>query len=87
MIELIMYSKPECHLCEGLQEKLNQVTSVAFELEIRDILSNEEWLERYQYEIPILCVKLPTGEKELPRFSPRGSVEQLESFLHQFLLS
>ena len=37
MTQLILYSKPGCHLCEGLQEKLAQVTQFDFELEIRDI--------------------------------------------------
>ena len=86
MMQLIMYSKPDCHLCEGLREKLGQVTSIAFELEIRDITSREDWFERYQYEIPVLCLKLSTEEKLIPRPSPRGSVQQLEQLLQQVSL-
>ncbi|MFM5983090.1 MAG: glutaredoxin family protein, partial [Sphaerospermopsis kisseleviana] len=37
MKRIILYSKPGCHLCEGLQEKLEQITSISFNLEIRDI--------------------------------------------------
>ena len=69
-MQLILYSKPGCHLCEGLQDKLNQVTQIDFELEIRNIMTREDWFAAYQYEIPVLCQKLPSGEKPLPRISP-----------------
>ena len=48
-MQLILYSKPGCHLCEGLAEKLDQVTSVYIELEIRDITTQAAWFEAYQY--------------------------------------
>ncbi len=53
-MRLILYSKPGCHLCEGLQEKLEQIQSLQFELEVRDITSRDEWFQAYQYEIPVL---------------------------------
>jgi glutaredoxin len=53
-IRLILYSKPGCHLCEGLQEKLAQIRSFPFDLEVRDITSREDWLQAYQYEVPVL---------------------------------
>ncbi len=86
-MQLILYSKPGCHLCEGLQEKLEMVQNIEFELEIRDITTREDWLAAYQYEIPVLCQKLPAGEKPLPRLSPRASVKQLEQWLQKYLIS
>ncbi|MCC0179130.1 glutaredoxin family protein [Waterburya agarophytonicola K14] len=83
---LILYSKPECHLCQGLQEKLAQVKDIPFELEIRDITTREDWFETYQYEIPVLCQKLPDREKPLPRLSPRASVAKLEQMLQKNLI-
>ena len=80
-MELILYSKPGCHLCEGLQSKLEQVRNLEFDLEIRDITSREDWFAAYQYEIPVLCQKLPDAEKPLPRISPRASVVKLEQML------
>ncbi len=80
-MHLILYSKPGCHLCEGLQEKLTQVSNVDFELEIRDINTNENWFAAYQYEIPVLCQKISEAEKTLPRLSPRASVAKLEQML------
>ena len=84
-MHLILYSKPGCHLCEGLQEKLAQVTKIKFDLEIRDINTREDWFTAYQYEIPVLCQKLPEGEKVLPRISPRASVAKLEQMLQKNL--
>ncbi|MFM7190086.1 MAG: glutaredoxin family protein [Microcystaceae cyanobacterium] len=86
-MHLILYSKPDCHLCEGLQAKLEDIQRspadflVDFQLEIRDITTQPDWFERYQYEIPVLCVQLPTGEKPLPRLSPRATLKQLAALL------
>ena len=85
-MQLILYSKPGCHLCEGLAEKLAQVSQIDFELEIRDINTRQDWFAAYQYEIPVLCQKLPDGEKSLPRMSPRASVAKLEQMLQKNLI-
>ena len=53
-MRLILYSKPGCHLCEGLQEKLEQIPNLSFELEVRDITTREDWFAAYQYEVPVL---------------------------------
>lgn len=84
-MHLILYTKPGCHLCEGLQEKLKQMQDLKFELEIRDITTSEEWFEIFQLEIPVLYQKLPQGERIIPRFSPRISVVQLEKNLKKYL--
>lgn len=81
LMQLIIYSKPDCHLCEGLIAKLGQITSLPLDLEIRDITTNGEWFDRYQYEIPVMCTLIAGQEKPLPRPSPRGTVKQLEKLL------
>ncbi|MGL5871476.1 MAG: glutaredoxin family protein [Xenococcaceae cyanobacterium] len=83
--KLVLYSKPGCHLCEGLQEKLTQINDLDFELEIRDINSNEVWFEAYQYEVPVLCQIIGKEEKTLPRPSPRASIAQIEQMLQKYL--
>lgn len=95
---LILYSKPGCHLCEGLQEKLEDIQNnprsvCQFDLEIRDITTNNQWFEIYQYEIPVLFLvkSQPEGGlsqevQPLPRPSPRASVSQLEQMLSKYLL-
>jgi Glutaredoxin-like domain (DUF836) len=63
MAKLILYSKPGCHLCEGLQEKLEQIHTLDFELEIRDITSRDDWFQAYQYEIPVMVLQKDKGER------------------------
>ncbi|WP_299409981.1 glutaredoxin family protein [Acaryochloris sp. IP29b_bin.148] len=91
MVPLILYSKPGCHLCEGLQEKLAQIQDPPIELEIRDITSREDWFQAYQYEIPVLLKRevhpstAQVMETPIPRPAPRLSVEQLQRFLQKYL--
>ncbi len=87
-MRLILYSKPGCHLCEGLQEKLEQIietrNSASLQLEIRDITSCEDWLQAYQYEVPVLFVDAMGRELLLPRPSPRATLKQLEQMLEKY---
>ncbi|MEO0540244.1 MAG: glutaredoxin family protein [Cyanobacteria bacterium P01_A01_bin.105] len=100
MPSLIFYSKPGCHLCDGLKEKLDQLPHLSLQIEIRDITQNPAWFAQYQYEIPVLCrlikpTESSTGEdsshlgqpveQPLPRLSPRASVSQLERMLQTYL--
>ena len=86
-MRLILYSKPGCHLCEGLQEKLEQVQSPRFELEIRDITTQPAWFDAYQYEIPVLFLAADerSAPAPLPRLSPRASVQQVAQMLQKYL--
>ncbi|MEH2081364.1 MAG: glutaredoxin family protein [Nostoc sp.] len=63
-MRLILYSKPGCHLCEGLQEKLEQIQNLSFELEIRDITTREDWFAAYEYEVPVLYLSNHTEKFE-----------------------
>lgn len=79
-MKLILYSKPGCHLCEGLQEKLEQIQTLSFDLEIRDITTREDWFAAYQYEIPVLYL----DDQLIPRPAPRSTIAQLESMLQKY---
>jgi Glutaredoxin-like domain (DUF836) len=83
-MHLILYSKIGCHLCEGLQEKLEQITDPPIHLEIREITTNPDWFDRYQYEIPVLCLQVDDTEQPIPRFSPRTSIPQVQKILQQY---
>lgn len=85
MYHLIFYSKPGCHLCEGLYEKLTQIKEVSLEIEVRDITTKKQWFEQYQYEIPVLAVIKNGGEAALPRFSPRLSPAKIARKLSIYL--
>ena len=83
MKKLILYSKPGCHLCEGLQEKLAELP---VELEIRDITTQESWFKKYQYEIPVLCAPQENGpEQPLPRLSPRAPVSRVAQMIQKYV--
>jgi glutaredoxin len=91
-MRLILYSKPGCHLCEGLQEKLEKIleTGNFASLEIRDIMTCDEWFAAYEYEVPVLYVtnRRDTEDAEeemIPRPSPRVTVPQLEKMLRKYL--
>ncbi len=84
-MDLILYSKEGCHLCEGLEEKLSKITEIDLKVEIRDITTNSEWWEKYQYEIPVLYLVTNDGETLIPRFSPRTSVTQLTKILQKYM--
>ncbi|BAF10148.1 uncharacterized protein [Oryza sativa Japonica Group] len=84
---LVLYTKPGCCLCDGLKEKLQAAFLLAgtpyslasLELQERDITTNPDWEQMYQYEIPVLAKVLPDGsEEKLPRLSPRLSVELVQ---------
>ncbi|MGD1898765.1 MAG: glutaredoxin family protein [Phormidesmis sp.] len=88
MTSLILYSKPGCHLCEGLQEKLE---TLPIQVEIRDITQNEEWFKKYQYDVPVVCQLIQADaevapdvapiEQPLPRMSPRASAKQVAQMI------
>ena len=88
-MKIILYSKPGCHLCEGLQEKLETITQApdlgSLDLEVRDITTREDWFAAYQYEIPVLCVQKDDNLQTIPRPSPRTSVVQLEKTLRKYI--
>ncbi|MCY7335850.1 MAG: glutaredoxin family protein [Chamaesiphon sp.] len=86
-MHLILYSKIGCHLCEGLQEKLAQITDLDIQLEIREITTNPDWFDRYQYEIPVLCLQAEGTERPIPRFSPRAGVPQVQQMLQKYSAS
>jgi hypothetical protein len=95
-MQLILYSKPGCHLCEGLYEKLEQVRQVPIDIEVRDITTRPDWFQAYQYKIPVLFWLRsgadPASNSKtsgaalipLPRLSPRASVQRLEQMLQKF---
>lgn len=84
-------------MCEGLQEKLEQIESIKFQLEVRDITQHDDWFQAYQYEVPVLFKVHPLVSnsadvassplEKLPRPSPRCTVAQLEQMLQKYLQS
>ena len=88
-MDLVLYEKPECHLCEGLLEKLEAIAAARGGLTIaaierRDITTRDDWSEEYRYEIPVLLRRDRHGaEQPIPRPSPRLTVAELEEWLQK----
>jgi glutaredoxin len=53
---LVLYGRPECHLCDEARAGLEQLRrdGVAFELDEVDIESDDELLRRYLERIPVI---------------------------------
>ncbi|WP_163970501.1 glutaredoxin family protein [Oceanobacillus halotolerans] len=57
MVNVIFYTKDNCSLCEDAKALLLMLKhDYPFELEERDIYTNDDWLEKYQLLIPYVDV-------------------------------
>lgn len=54
----VLYSKPECSLCDELKQELLEIQKeLQFELIECDIIEDEEMFARYRYLIPVLDIE------------------------------
>eukprot|EP00775_Hariotina_reticulata_P013792 gene13792-13913_t len=91
----ILYTKPDCPLCDGLKDKLQALIDRAqfmpsflsgSSLEVRDISSNEAWQDDLHLSVPVLAVTDEHGQEAvLPRPPPRISAERLQRHLQEAL--
>ena len=57
LVQVILYTRPGCHLCEEMKETMiSSGCAELYELEEIDIDSDPELFARYQFEIPVLFV-------------------------------
>ncbi len=57
MIELTLYSRPGCHLCDEMKATIDRVGRVIpFTLRVVDISGDAELEAKYGVEIPVLLV-------------------------------
>lgn len=57
-MKVLFYTKPGCHLCEDVEILLHNLQDVAsFELETRNILTNDKWFDRYWNKIPVVVIE------------------------------
>ena len=78
MAELVLVTRQGCCLCEGLEEKLR---ALAVPLQCLDVDGDPQLLARYGLEVPVLLLRDCSGERELPRVSPRLSGTALAAWL------
>ena len=56
-MKVIFYTKENCQLCDEAYSLLEIMQgSYDFEIESRDIYTNDEWLEEYQIIIPVVKI-------------------------------
>jgi hypothetical protein len=54
---VVLYSKPDCHLCEEMKAEMSKAGCVGlYSLEEINIESDAELFARYRFEIPVLCI-------------------------------
>ncbi len=57
MIELTLYSRPGCHLCDQMKATIDRVArTIPLTLRVVDISGNADLEARYGVEIPVLLV-------------------------------
>ena len=62
MLQVTLYSRPGCHLCDAVQLELEGLTAVfPHTLQVIDITRDRELHQKYAFTIPVVCV----GEFEL----------------------
>ncbi|GBF90028.1 hypothetical protein Rsub_02735 [Raphidocelis subcapitata] len=81
---LVLYTKPDCPLCDGLKDKLTAlIDRAAFvpsaltdaQLEVRDISANAAWQDDLHLSVPVLAALSAAGEE------PRIPADRLERHL------
>jgi glutaredoxin len=80
MIEVVVYSKPECHLCDEVKAQLSRLRgSYPFEVRETNILDDPESFEKYREEIPVVMIN---GKKAFKyRLDEKEFVRRLEAIL------
>ena len=72
---VIVYGRPGCHLCEDALAIVEAVRArVPFELEQRDIESDEGWFKRYLERIPVVEIE---GREAFELFVDAGRLERM----------
>lgn len=55
MLELVVYSRRGCHLCEILLEELVPLCRGRATIRVLDVDNREDWREAYGSRVPVLC--------------------------------
>jgi hypothetical protein len=57
VIEVMLYTKPGCHLCESVEQVIHRAKKTRhFLLALRDITENPDDFSRYEAEIPVVTL-------------------------------
>jgi N6-adenosine-specific RNA methylase IME4 len=56
VLELVVYSRRGCHLCELMLEELVPLCRDRASIRVLDVDSREDWRQAYGNRVPVLCV-------------------------------
>jgi hypothetical protein len=74
MAIVVLYSRPDCHLCDDARVVLERVRAhVPFELHERDIDGDDDLLRRYLERIPVVEID---GEEAFELFVDEGELRR-----------
>ena len=91
-LELILFTRSGCCLCEGLEKKLQAIPledlNIKVQLSIKDIDGNsvtEKIKQKFSMEVPVLAIKIKDESLmiKLPRVSPRLKEKDLLNWLNK----
>ena len=54
MIELTLYSRDGCHLCEFMLEELERLYGDQVHVKVLDVDSRDDWRQLYGLKVPVL---------------------------------
>jgi glutaredoxin len=79
-LQLTLYTKPGCHLCDDLRDLLQAMQAeYAFAVVERNIEADAADFERYRYLIPVLDV--PGNESMTPPFETQSVLRAIQAAL------
>jgi hypothetical protein len=55
VLELVVYSRRGCHLCELMLEELIPLCRDRATIRVLDVDSREDWRQAYGSRVPVLC--------------------------------
>lgn len=61
MLDLVVYSRRGCHLCELMLEEMAPLCRGRATIRVLDVDSRDDWRQAYGTRIPVLC----SGDREI----------------------
>ena len=55
MLQLLVYSRPGCHLCELMLEELVPLCRGRATIRVLDVDTRDDWRVTYGLRVPVLC--------------------------------
>lgn len=58
MLELVIYGRPDCHLCDEMADDLaHALRGKPYRLRLQDVDTREDWRDQYGSRVPVLTLQ------------------------------